>query len=100
MTSVEMIDVSKEIDDIEQHLLKLNDKMNTKSKTNDTLEQLFEVNTIIIKLCVNLMREVKLDKTPFILNVIDCYEKAIDDRLNKINKEVDEVLNGDEINRV
>jgi hypothetical protein len=59
MTSVETLDARKEIDDIEQHLLKLNDKMTIKSKTNDTLEQLFEINTIIIKLCINLIREVK-----------------------------------------
>ena len=56
MTSVETIDARKEIDDIEQHLLKLNDKMTIKSKTNDTLEQLFEVNTILIKLVIQEMR--------------------------------------------
>jgi|TARA_B110000211_G_scaffold8809_1_gene9423 hypothetical protein len=56
MTSVELIDASKEIDDIEQHLLKLVDKMNTKQKTNDTLEQLIENQTIIIKVLINEMR--------------------------------------------
>jgi len=56
MTSVEMIDASKEIDDIEQHLLKLVDKMSTKQKTNDTLEQLIENQSIIIKVLINEMR--------------------------------------------
>ena len=56
MTSVEMIDASKEIDDIEQHLLKLVDQMNTKQKTNDTLEQLIENQSIIIKVLINEMR--------------------------------------------
>ena len=55
MTSVEMIDASKEIDDIEQHLLKLVDKMSTKQKTNDTLEQLIENQSIIIKVLINEM---------------------------------------------
>jgi len=56
MTSVEMIDASKEIDDLEQHLLKLIHKMNIKSKTNDTLEQLIENQSIIIKVLINEMR--------------------------------------------
>jgi hypothetical protein len=56
MTSVELIDTSKEIDDIEQHLLKLVHKMSIKSKTNDTLEQLIENQTIIIKVLINEMR--------------------------------------------
>ena len=56
MTSVELIDASKEIDELEQHLLKLVDKMNTKQKTNATLEQLIENQTIIIKVLINEMR--------------------------------------------
>ena len=56
MTVVEMLETNRQIDDIEQHLIKLGTRMTIKSKTNDTLEQLFEVNTILIKLVIQEMR--------------------------------------------
>ena len=36
MTDVEMLETNRQIDDIEQHLIKLGSRMTIKSKTNDT----------------------------------------------------------------
>ena len=55
MTALELLESKRQRDDVEQHLFKLLNGFSTNNKTNDTLEQLFEFNTLITHL---LLKEI------------------------------------------